>query len=329
MRKILLLILISLLSASLFGCISDKFGAQVIKEVQASENTQVSEVAQMNENTQGTEETRANEVTQQITKNDEEAVASLVEDFGKKLQKVSLLSPEDILNESMNENYGGLVSPALLEKWKKDPGNSPGRLVSSPWPDRIEIQIIKKSSDEMYEVKGEIIEITSVELEKGGVAAKRPITLNVKKMENRWLIDSVVLGAYSQARSIVYANTQYDFSFSLPKSWEGYTIVNDKWEGLAFDEQGQKTVETGPEICIRHPEWTSQNPRQDIPIMIFTLKQWKSLQKDEFHIGAAPVGPSELGRNSGYVFALPARYNFAFPTGYEEVENILKNNPLH
>jgi hypothetical protein len=69
-------------------------------------------------------------------------------------------------------------------------------------------------------------------------------------------------------------------------------------------------------------------PRQDIPIMIFTIEQWNMLQEDKFHIGAAPVGPSEFGRNNKYVFALPARYNYAFLKGYEEVEKILKENPL-
>jgi len=78
----------------------------------------------------------------------------------------------------------------------------------------------------------------------------------------------------------------------------------------------------------RHPEWKADNPRQDIPIMIFTLQQWEALQLEKFHIGAAPIGPKELGRNSKYVFALPARYNFAFPTGYEEVEKIIESQPL-
>lgn len=62
--------------------------------------------------------------------------------------------------------------------------------------------------------------------------------------------------------------------------------------------------------------------------MVFTLDQWQGLQRMEFSVGAAPVGPTELGRNNKYVFALPARYNFAFPTGYEEVERILEGNPL-
>jgi len=124
---------------------------------------------------------------------------------------------------------------------------------------------------------------------------------------------------------IEYRNSQYGFSFSLPESWKGYSIVEDKWEGY---DLGSVTVEQGPTILIRHPQWTSANPRQDIPIMIFSLNQWGSLQLGKFQISAAPIGPKELGRNSKYVFLLPARYNSAFPTGFEEVEQILENNPL-
>ena len=136
-------------------------------------------------------------------------------------------------------------------------------------------------------------------------------------------------GSQTKAQSIVYENTKYGFKFTLPQSWSGYSIVTDKWEGLAIGgSEGEKIVETGPMLSIRHPLWTSQNPRQDIPIMIFTLAQWNSLKQEKFHIGAAPIGPSELGRNSKYVFALPARYNYAFPTGFQEVVNILNSKPL-
>ena len=62
--------------------------------------------------------------------------------------------------------------------------------------------------------------------------------------------------------------------------------------------------------------------------MIFTLSQWNLLEQEKLHIGAAPIGPSELGRNSKYVFTYPARYNFAFPTGFEVVEKILESKPL-
>ena len=127
---------------------------------------------------------------------------------------------------------------------------------------------------------------------------------------------------------IEYKNTQYGFSFSLPLAWYGYTIVEDSWVGDVSGTKSDVVVEKGPIILIRHPKWTSANPRQDIPIMIFTIEQWNELQQEKFHIGAAPIGPMELGRNSKYVFALPARYNFAFLPGFEEVDEIIQSKPL-
>lgn len=252
-------------------------------------------------------------------------IENLVEDFGSKLQVVSLLAPEEQLNKSMQENYGPFVSPELLEKWQVDPLNAPGRLTSSPWPDRIEILNIKKLADEAYQVEGEIIEITSEEESKGGIAARRPLTLVVEKKEAGWLITAVILGEYAD-NNTEYRNSQYGFTFKLPESWQGYSIEASQWEG--FPPGGSKSIANGPLFSIRHPEWTEAAPRQDIPIMVFTLAQWQDLQDGKFHIGAAPIGPSELGRNRKYVFALPARYNYAFPPGYEEVEVILQGNPL-
>ncbi len=126
--------------------------------------------------------------------------------------------------------------------------------------------------------------------------------------------------------SLVYKNTQYGFEFSLPASWQGYPIIASEWQGT--EVQSGKITETGPIVSIRHPQWTSSNPRQDIPVMIFTLNQWNLVQQEKLSVGAAPIGPTELGRNSTYVFALPARYNFAFPTGFEEVEKIIEGHPL-
>ncbi|KRQ87142.1 hypothetical protein ABG79_00940 [Caloramator mitchellensis] len=136
----------------------------------------------------------------EINKNEQsqnKIIKDLVESFGKKLQYVPLLAPKDILIKSMKENYGNYVTEALIEKWINDPLNAPGRLTSSPWPDRIEIRSINKIDECTYEVNGEIIEITSVEKETGEIAAKRAITLKVKKINNCWLIDDVVLGEYA------------------------------------------------------------------------------------------------------------------------------------
>ncbi len=253
--------------------------------------------------------------------NDENEVTKLVADFGSRLKKVSLLAPEDIVKNSLQENYGDLVSPALMAEWKSNLHHVPGRLTSSPWPERIEIVGMDKLSNTRYQIKGDIIEVTSVEMLNNGVASRQSIILEAEKMENGWLIVG-----YENNETPAYRNGEYGFSFALPDTWRGYSIVSGNWEGV--DPESGFTQASGPIISIRHPQWTDQNPRQDIPIMIFTQSQWDQLQQRRFSIGAAPIPPRELGRNTNYVFALPARYNFAFPTGYEEVEAILENNPL-
>ena len=136
----------------------------------------------------------------------------------------------------------------------------------------------------------------------------------------------------AQAAVVEYRNADYGFTFSLPESWKGYSIVDLQWEGFPNNTNGTGSSDApvyGPEILIRHPKWTSGHPRQDIPIMVFTLAQWDQVQQETLTVGAAPIPPTELGRNAKYVFALPARYNYAFPTGYEEVEKIVEGKPLH
>jgi hypothetical protein len=253
-------------------------------------------------------------------------IVNLVKSFGEKLKMVSLLAPEDMVKDSIKEYYGEFVSPTLLEKWLNDPAKAPGRTTSSPWPERIDIISAEKLSDTEYEVKGYIIEVTSVEMAEGGIAATRPAKFIIRNIDGKWLIDDIKLGDYIDLSLVVYDNKDYGFYFTLPKSWIGYSVIEGKWEGLSLTET--KENQSGSIIIIRHPVWTEKTPRQDIPIMVFTQDQWKSLNNGEFSVGAAPIGPSKLGENTTYVFALPARYNYEFLTGFEEVEEILENNPL-
>ncbi|MBU8878813.1 hypothetical protein BGM26_07390 [Bacillus sp. FJAT-29790] len=291
-----------LLSMSLFGCSSTTNTSPEQPSEQASK--------------------KPKEQPQEAVQSDKELVTKIAEEFGKKLQVVSLLAPKEDLKKNMTDQYGGLIAAPLLENWINNPSSAPGRLTSSPWPDRIEILSVEKVTDASYKINGEIIEITSVEKENGGFAAKQPIGLTVEKINNDWLITDVTLGEYA-SNGIQYKNTEYGFEISLRESWKDYKILTDKWEGMS--PQSSKAVEAGPLISIRHPHWTVQNPHQDIPVMVFTHEQWGAMQKEKFHIGAAPMNPKELGRNADYVFALPARYNYAFPTGYEEVEEILNS----
>lgn len=125
-------------------------------------------------------------------------IVMLVQEFGRRLKQVSLLAAEDMVYESMKENYTDLVvSFELFEEWISDPESAPGRLTSSPWPDRIEIDSIERLSEGKYQVEGYVIEVTSMELERCGTSLYRPIVIEVHEIKNHWLIASVKVGPYS------------------------------------------------------------------------------------------------------------------------------------
>lgn len=140
---------------------------------------------------------------------------------------------------------------------------------------------------------------------------------------------SVLSSSRQPASSILYLNTKYGLRVELPSSWKGYSVLAQTWQAVQVsDPTNEKLFVTGPEIVLRNPKWTKANPYQDIPILIFTIARWKQIEQDSIHIGAAPVGPGKLAGNSKYVFALPARYNFAFPTGYEEVDQLMHSGAV-
>jgi hypothetical protein len=126
------------------------------------------------------------------------------------------------------------------------------------------------------------------------------------------------------AHYVIYKNKKYRFRVELPDTWSHFSILVSEWGGAVMHGEGTPVSESkGPTITIRHPSWSAECPRQDIPIMIFTRDQWDLVEKDGMILSAAPVGPSEIGRNRKYVFALPARYNYALPVGWEEVAQII------
>ncbi len=125
-----------------------------------------------------------------IPSDDEAAVRALAESFGQRLQNVSLLALAAAAQ--IQEQYRDFVSPELLQQWMADPSHAPGRLTSSPWPDRIEIIKIEQQGEGDYLVTGFVIEITSQEVTSGGVAAQYPVSLTVEKVAGIWLITQYV-----------------------------------------------------------------------------------------------------------------------------------------
>lgn len=126
-------------------------------------------------------------------------IRALVENFGLQLQMVSLLAPDAA--SQLEQQYSDLVGPELLQKWIANlatPLNPdllqdvPGRLTSSPWPDRIEIDELKALEPDQYLVTGSVIEVDSTDQN----VAQYPVEITVSLIDGRWLITDWVAGDY-------------------------------------------------------------------------------------------------------------------------------------
>lgn len=120
------------------------------------------------------------------------AAADVVRRFGQRLARVSLLAPPGTLREEIRAQYAPLVTPALLEAWLADPSSAPGREVSSPWPDRIEVRDVRRIRPDALEVTGDVVYSTSVEATRGGAARREPVVVTVVRGEDgEWRIGGV------------------------------------------------------------------------------------------------------------------------------------------
>lgn len=158
---------------------------------------------------------------------EEKVVKFVVQDFGKKLKNVSLLSPQAA--REMEENYKNFLTPELLAEWKENPGQALGRFVSSPWPDRIEISNVRKVSADAYEVNGKIIEITSQEEASGGVASTQELSLCVININDKWLISSVKIFPSQAADELWKTSNAQGITFQYPEKLTTRYIFTQTW----------------------------------------------------------------------------------------------------
>ncbi len=86
---------------------------------------------------------------------------NVINNFGDQLQQVPLNAPPKLLAFAMESYYSFYVHPDLLAKWEANPLSAPGRLASSPWPDRIEVEKSVKNQDSSYTVDGTIVEVAN------------------------------------------------------------------------------------------------------------------------------------------------------------------------
>lgn len=121
-------------------------------------------------------------------------VRTLVEEFGGKLKNVPLTGEEDTVREAIRKEYAGYLTPELLAEFEKEPHEAPGRLTSSPWPEKIEITKVWPVGHASV-VDGEVVYLTSEEVtastsspQASGEAYREKISLAVQKRGPKLLI---------------------------------------------------------------------------------------------------------------------------------------------
>ena len=109
-------------------------------------------------------------------------ISTLVTNFGNYEKSISLQADPELLKSDIQQNYGAFVAGTLLQQWRADPKSAPGRLTSSPWPDRILIDSISPQGTG-YTVSGYIVMMTST-----GESSQVPVVLIVMRENGEWKI---------------------------------------------------------------------------------------------------------------------------------------------
>ncbi len=73
-----------------------------------------------------------------------EAATKVLLAFGSTLKNVSLLGDDAAVTLAIEENYAPYVTEELLADWKANHSHAPGRVTSSPAPDRLGISSLTK-----------------------------------------------------------------------------------------------------------------------------------------------------------------------------------------
>lgn len=112
---------------------------------------------------------------------------ALVQEFGTKLKNVPLTGEEQAVRDAIRKEYSAFLTPELLASFQGEPHDAPGRLMSSPWPEKIEITKVWPIG-QAFVVDAEIVYLTSKEVAEGGEAYREKISLAVQKRGPKLLI---------------------------------------------------------------------------------------------------------------------------------------------
>jgi hypothetical protein len=137
--------------------------------------------------------------TQQLSETDVNAIYQVVGEFGARLKDVVITTSDQDMMTAVDVNLKQLVTDRLYQVFVQDKARIPGRYVSSPWPERIEINSVQMLDSGSCTLHGNQVLMTSDNVAHGGNAGEEPITLTLKKVNGTWLIDDVAGGTQPSA----------------------------------------------------------------------------------------------------------------------------------
>lgn len=90
---------------------------------------------------------------------------------------------------ALDSNLKQLITDRLYQAIRNDPSIVPGSPISGPYPESIEVDSLKRIDDTSYTVKGLMNMVTS----DASSASVKGVTLTLKKVNDLWLVDDVVV----------------------------------------------------------------------------------------------------------------------------------------
>lgn len=130
---------------------------------------------------------------------DVNAIYQVVGEFGARLKDVDITASDQDMMTAVDFNLKQYITDRLYQTFMQDKSRIPGRYVSSPWPERIEISSIQMLDSVACTVYGNLVLMTDDNVAHGGNAGEALITLTLKKVNGIWLIDDVVGGTQPKA----------------------------------------------------------------------------------------------------------------------------------
>jgi hypothetical protein len=118
----------------------------------------------------------------------EDSVTSVLIAFADRLAEVSVLAPPEALRPQLREQYGSLVTDALLARWLEQPSEAPGRETSSPWPASARIESVEPGDGSAFDATGLVCYQTSASLASGACAPRRAFRARVARVEDGFRI---------------------------------------------------------------------------------------------------------------------------------------------